>query len=172
MNAHIRHAIFLVLEKLIRWSLHPKLRAKILKILGADIGRNVRVCEVQFINLKKGFKNLHIADNAYLGAGALIDLEGELFVGERSTISPRAVILTHQNPGGRHGNRLARIYPGVIGRTVIGKDCWIGASATILCGVCLGDGVLVGSGSVVNRDVEAKSLVAGVPARMVKKIAI
>ncbi len=51
----------------------------------------------------------------------------------------------------------------------IGKDCWIGTNAIILKGARLGDGTVVAAGAVVTSDVPARSLVAGVPARIVRK---
>lgn len=51
---------------------------------------------------------------------------------------------------------------------IIGKNVWVGAGCTILSGVNIGDNVVVAAGSVVNKDIAANSLVAGVPARVLK----
>lgn len=51
----------------------------------------------------------------------------------------------------------------------IGKYCWIGANAVILKGVTLGDYCVVGAGAVVTKSFPEKSIIAGVPARIVKK---
>jgi acetyltransferase-like isoleucine patch superfamily enzyme len=51
----------------------------------------------------------------------------------------------------------------------IGKNCWIGASAIILPGVELGDGCIVGAGAVVTHSFPSGSVLAGVPARCIKK---
>lgn len=53
--------------------------------------------------------------------------------------------------------------------TVIGNDVWIGAKATIMRGVRIGDGAIIGSGAVVTRDVEPYAIVGGVPARVIRK---
>ncbi|MGA7304152.1 MAG: acyltransferase [Rhodothermales bacterium] len=51
----------------------------------------------------------------------------------------------------------------------IGSDTWIGASAIILPGVRIGSGCIIGAGSVVTRDIEDWTIVAGVPAKLVRK---
>lgn len=53
-------------------------------------------------------------------------------------------------------------------KTVIGNDVWIGTNAIILPGISIGDGAVIGAGSVVTHDVEAYSIVGGVPARLIK----
>lgn len=55
------------------------------------------------------------------------------------------------------------------GDTVIGNDVWIGQNATILPGVHIGDGAIIGANSVVGHDVEPYSIVAGNPGRLIRK---
>ena len=53
--------------------------------------------------------------------------------------------------------------------TIIKKGASIGSNATILCGITIGEGAVVGAGSVVTRDVAPDTVVAGNPARVLKK---
>ncbi len=53
---------------------------------------------------------------------------------------------------------------------VIGNNVWIGAAATILPGVTIGDNAVVAAGAVVSRDVPASTIAAGVPARVLKRL--
>ena len=55
------------------------------------------------------------------------------------------------------------------GDTVIGNDVWIGQNATILPGVHIGDGVIIGANSMVGSDIEPYCIVAGNPAKIIKK---
>ena len=52
---------------------------------------------------------------------------------------------------------------------VIGNDVWIGANSVILDGVKIGEGAIIGAGSVVTKDVKSFAIVAGNPARFIKK---
>jgi virginiamycin A acetyltransferase len=55
------------------------------------------------------------------------------------------------------------------GDTVVGNDVWIGQNATILPGVHIGDGAIIGANSVVGSDVEPYTIVAGNPAKLIRK---
>jgi len=54
--------------------------------------------------------------------------------------------------------------------TFIKKGASIGSSSTIMCGITIGENSIVGAGSVVTKNVPANSVVAGVPARVIKKL--
>lgn len=60
-------------------------------------------------------------------------------------------------------------HPATKGDVNIGNDVWIGVNALIMSGVCIGDGAVIGANSVVARDVEPYSIVAGNPARLIRK---
>lgn len=171
MAAAWKHGAYLLIEKLLCWCVHPRLRAQALRLLGASVGRNVRVYEIRLFNLENGFRNLTIADDVHIGPGCRLDLAGPLQVGARSTLSPGVTILTHADPGASHGSRMARIYPPCVGAVSIGQDCWLGANATVLAGVTIGDLVVVAAGSVVTRDVPTCCIVAGNPAVTKKTLA-
>ncbi len=164
MLRKFRHGLFVLLEKLLRWSIHPGLRASLLKLFGADIGSNVRIHEIQLFNLSQGFRNLHVGDGVYIGIGCKFDLEGTLVIGARTSISTGVTILTHEDPGTRQASRLSGQFPHQVAPATLGSDCWVGANSTILCGVTIGDCVVIGAGSVVTRNVQSKVVAAGVPA--------
>lgn len=167
----LRNGAWLLVEKFLRWCINPRLRARLLGALGANIGRNVRVYEVQLFNLARGFRNLSLADNVHIGPGCRLDLAGLLTIGARSTVSPGVTILTHADPGASHNSRLVANYPPCTAGVSVGTDCWLGANATILCGVKINDLSVVAAGSIVTTEVPTGYVVAGNPARPKKPIA-
>lgn len=52
----------------------------------------------------------------------------------------------------------------------IGDDCWLGGSVIVLPGVTIGDNVIVGAGSIVTKDLPSNTVVAGNPARVIRKL--
>ncbi|MBQ8047196.1 MAG: hypothetical protein IJ196_04645 [Prevotella sp.] len=93
----------------------------------------------------------------------------DITIGRNSTLAYRALLTTSANPNAPH-NSLATAYPPMHKEIHIGSNCWIGAGAIILPGVTIGDGVVVAAGAVVNRDVPAHVMVAGVPAVIKKRL--
>jgi acetyltransferase-like isoleucine patch superfamily enzyme len=160
----MRHGLFLLIEKLLRWCIHPRLRARLLGLFGASIGSNVRVYETQFFNLQQGFRNLRLADGVHVGTGCRLDLKEVLSVGVRSTLSPGVTVLTHADPGAAQGSAMAGHFPPRAAPTTIGADCWIGTNAVLLAGTRVGDLAVVAAGAVVTADVPPATVVAGVPA--------
>mgnify|MGYP000493205454 FL=1 len=69
-----------------------------------------------------------------------------------------------------HGNDPAHRGDTLPAPVHIGNDVWIGSNATILPGVTIGDGAIVAAGAVVNKDVEAMTVVGGVPAKFIKQV--
>ena len=84
----------------------------------------------------------------------------------------RTQISSHvEIPSGRHQHRRdqhSRFLESAAGEVVIGSDCWIGASAVIMANV--GDQSTIGAGSVVVKDIPARVIAVGVPAKPIKNI--
>jgi acetyltransferase-like isoleucine patch superfamily enzyme len=161
---------WMLIERLLRLCIHPRLRARCLRWLGADIGRNVRVYEVMLINPFQGFRHLRIGHDSAIGAGTVIDLTGRVVIGSHTAIGPGCMLLTHSDPGSRIGSRLCAIYPRTITDIRIGDHAWLGAQTLVLGGVEIGDGAVVGAGSLVTRSVPKGMLAYGRPASAVRKL--
>lgn len=111
---------------------------------------------------------IHLAENANISLNCTIISESEVTIGQKSLIGGHCYIIG----GGNHGVEMKGI-PFVDqprsqhGGVHILANCWLGASATVLDGTCIGPNAIVGAGAVVNRDVQEKTIVAGVPATLI-----
>jgi acetyltransferase-like isoleucine patch superfamily enzyme len=101
----------------------------------------------------------------FFNTGCSFQDRGGITIGDGSLIGMNVTIATLN-----HGLPLETrntTYPSPV---VIGKNVWIGSNATILPGVKIGDNSVVAAGAVVTKDVPENTVVAGVPAKAVKKI--
>lgn len=105
--------------------------------------------------------NVGIGEFAYLGGGGGLEIGNDCIVGQYFSCHPENH-LTHDV------DTLIR-HQGVVRQGIkIGSNCWIGSKVTILDGVQIGDGCIIAAGSVVNRSFGANSVIAGVPAKLIK----
>lgn len=172
MQKKINMAIYGVLEVLLRLILHPKLKAVILKLLGANVGKNVKIYDVRFINLIYGFKNLEIGDNSSINTCCVFDLVSKIKIGNNCAISPGVIILTHADPGSVFESKLLKVYPRLEKEVNIKNDVWIGAGSIILAGVTIAEESVIGAGSLVNKDIPPRSLAYGMPAKVAKQLVL
>ncbi|MES2702314.1 MAG: acyltransferase [Bacteroidota bacterium] len=113
---------------------------------GATIGKNCKISSHSFI-----CEGVHIEDNVFIGHNVT-------FINDRF---PRAT-----NPDGS----VQTDADWKLEETRIKKNASIGSSVTILCGITVGEGAIVGAGSVVTRDVAPGTIVAGNPAKFLRNI--
>jgi Acetyltransferase (isoleucine patch superfamily) len=169
MNPSLVYGFHMLVELLLRLCIHPRIRARMLRLLGARIGKNVRIYECRFINLKRGFRNLDIGDDVHIGTDCLIDLEGQVRIGPGTTLSPRVTIISHTDPGSFHSSPWATRFPSEALGVTIGHNCWIGTAATILSGSTIGDDIAVGASALVKGRLRESGVYVGVPARPMKR---
>lgn len=150
-------------------------RYGMLQELFAAVGNNVSVAD-DFIC---GFgDNIRIGNNVSINYRCTFIDSNCITIGDDVLIAPGVQINTATHPI-ELANRLTENWkPGdqqYRWRTralpvVIGNGVWIGANVTILGGVNIGDGAVVAAGAVVTKDVPAKTLVGGVPAKIIKQL--
>ncbi|MCK0147047.1 acyltransferase [Arenibacter sp. F26102] len=121
------------------------------------------------ITLVGSYSNLKLGQRSEINAGCFLLAKDRIVIGENSTLAYQTTILTSANPNGPH-NVLVRLYPAIKKPVIIGKNSWIGARATILPGVTIGNYCIVAAGALVTKDVPDYTLVAGVPAREIKQL--
>ena len=165
-----RFALTTLLMVPYRLALFPPLRAAWLRLLGAHIGTETILHDVRFFNLyRRGLGGLHVGNECFLGDECLLDLAEEIHLADRVTLAERVLVLTHMNVGFRDHPLQAR-FPPTAAPVWIDRGAFVGASVTLLSGVRIGAGAFVAAGSVVTRDVRPDTLVAGVPARVIRKL--
>jgi acetyltransferase-like isoleucine patch superfamily enzyme len=113
---------------------------------------------------------LKMGDHCWIGEGAVLDASGGMEIGEHTSIGLNCLIFTHSSwlanmaLENHSGSDLIERKP-----VRIGKGCFIGGNSVIMPGVTIGDFATVQPLSVVAKDVPARSLVAGNPARVFQK---
>lgn len=135
-----------------------RLAARVLKECGERlrISGNVNIYDPGKVSVGK---HVYIGFNTYIGGGE-VRLEDEVIIGPFCAIV--AGNHTMKNGSYRYGQ-----YD--YGRIVIGPGTWLGAHVTVASNVSVGKGCLVAAGSVVTKDIEDYSIVAGIPARPIRR---
>ncbi|WP_255576904.1 DapH/DapD/GlmU-related protein [Cryobacterium sp. 1639] len=110
-------------------------------------------------------KNIRFGEDVFVNSGCRFQDQGGIEIGDGSLIGHNAVITTLNHD--MVPSRRADMHPA---RVVIGRGVWFGANVTVLPGVTIGDGAVVGAGAVVTKDVPARAVVVGVPAKQVSTV--
>lgn len=143
--------------------LNPISKKQKLEILGSA-GKNLVIhSDWKFDN----GKNIHVGDNFLTNYNQTVLDVGKVTIGDNVWIGPNTDIYTVNHPVTAMGRRdyLAKVLP-----VTIGNDVWLCGKVTVCPGVTIGNNVVVAAGSVVIHDIPDNVMVAGNPARMVKKV--
>ena len=156
---------------------------KVLKsqIRDVEFGNNISVVEP--VNLYE----CKIGDDCFVGP--FVEIQNNVNIGNRCKIQSHAFVCELVSIGNdcviSHGVMFINDkYPGAVNQdgtlqseddwtcipTLVKKGASIGSNATILCGITIGEGAIIGAGAVVTNDVPAKTIVAGNPAKVIRKI--
>jgi acetyltransferase-like isoleucine patch superfamily enzyme len=110
-------------------------------------------------------RHIRLGKNIFINhACTFLDLGG-ITIEDHVQIGPKASLITENHPIDPANRKTLDLRP-----IHIKKNVWIGAAATILPGVTVGENAVVAAGAVVLKDVEANTVVGGVPARVIKTI--
>jgi acetyltransferase-like isoleucine patch superfamily enzyme len=113
-------------------------------------------------------EGLRVGDHSNIGAFAWVGCSGYISIGDRVLMGPRVTLLAENHLFDRTDAAIKD--QGVVRSPItIEDDCWLGACSTIVAGVTIARGSVVAAGAVVTRDVPEFSVVAGVPARVVRQ---
>nr|WP_243692494.1 acyltransferase [Curtobacterium sp. PhB146] len=153
------------MHHLIRQRSFPRLlRSRALGCLGSDISRSAVINAHVTI---AGRATLTVGEKTFLNEGIYLDLSERITIGKECAIGHEVLFTTasHQLANSTRRAGAAAVQP-----ILVGDGTWIGSRATILPGVRIGSGCVVGAGAVVTSDVPDNSVYAGVPARLIRAL--
>jgi acetyltransferase-like isoleucine patch superfamily enzyme len=147
-------------------SFFKKLKIKFGKYLANSFPQNgIRCFGLRMCGFKIG-KNVYIGSN--FTVASLISWEGcNLTIEDRVAIGPNVTLVLSSDA---NNSKLMEVVPPIVGSIKIKHDSWIGAGSVILPNVEIGCMSIVGAASMVNKNVDNFSVVAGNPARFIKAI--
>lgn len=133
----------------------------LVNLYGCRVGDGTKIGT--FVEIQKGATvgmRCKISSHTFVCEG--VTIEDEVFIGHG------VMFINDAFPRATAAGRLQTDDDWTVVPTRVCRGASIGSGATILCGVTIGEGAMVGAGAVVTRDVPARSVVAGVPARIVR----
>lgn len=139
---------------------------EIREIMGRLIGKKVDASFRMFPPFYTDFgKNITIGKDVFINSGCHFQDQGGIQIGDGALIGHNVVLATINHDLNPEENRKNHYAP-----ITIGAHVWIGSNVTILPGVTLGDWAVVAAGAVVTQDVPPRTVVGGVPAKVLKVI--
>ena len=143
-----------------------RVRVKVLRLLGFQIGEGSSMWGTpKIIGSSPLHKKWVVGHHCLFNVECFLDLSGPITVGSQVVFGPQVALITGAHEIGDASHRLGLLKPEPI---TIGDGCWLGARATVLPGVTIGSGSVVAAGAVVTKNVPPNTLVAGVPAKIVR----
>lgn len=114
------------------------------------------------------WRGVRIGKNVHIGTYVNMDLPYPYFIAVEDGVSLAGsiTILAHNKPLEYHKN----VSPSYIAPVVIRKNAWVAVNVTLLPGVEIGEGAIVASNSLVNKDVPPMTLYGGIPAKFIKDL--
>jgi len=139
--------------------------SEIRNILSGIIGTTVEESTTIFTPLYINYgKNTRIGKNVFINFDCVFLDLGGIIIEDNVLIAPRVSLLTEGHPVEPENRQSLTVAP-----IHVKKNAWIGANATILPGVTIGENAIVAAGAVVSRDVPDNAIVGGVPAKTISR---
>ena len=139
----------------------------ILRMKYAEIGERCNIQSGFTVHNCKNYRNLKIGENCHIGKCFFLDLRGKVTIGNNVVIAMNNTFITHLD---MNNSELRKIYPASQNNIVIEDDSYLGTNCTVLMGVTIGAKAIIGAQSLVTKDVNKKTINAGIPAVKIKDI--
>lgn len=162
MHRLSREAIRITVELNNSYHTHAEILALMSELIGGEIDESF--CLFPPFNTDCG-KNIHFGKRVFVNSGCKFQDQGGIYIGDDVLVGHNCMIATLNHV--EDPERRADMIPSPVR---IGDKVWIGANVTILPGVTVGEGAILAAGAVVTKDVEPRTVVGGVPARLLKRI--
>jgi maltose O-acetyltransferase len=147
----------------------PRTRTFALRAAGLRIGaRSGILGPIDFTGAGDIRENFSIGEDTFISGPLHVDLGAPVRIGSRVRFGHHIVLLTIDHELGPSSYRCGRM---VVAPITIGDGVWVASRVTILPGVSVGDGAVLAAGAIVTRDVAPDTMVAGVPAKLVRTLA-
>jgi len=137
-----------------------EVRALLSRLTGTAVDESVTVFPPFYCEFGK---NLRLGKGVFVNMGCRFQDAGGITIGDGSLVGHGSTLTTLNHA--LDPDRRADMLPAPI---MIGRKAWLGAVVTVLPGITIGDGAIIGAGAVVTKDVPANAIVAGVPARVIR----
>jgi len=137
-------------------------------LISIEIGENVRIKDN--VNLAAYGGYIKIGKNVLIGRNTTIFGHGGVIIGDYSMLSPNVSIVSSNHVCYLDSDKSFQEQGFTREQIKIGNNVWIGCNAVVLAGVEIPNNVIVGAGSVVNKNLEAGSIYAGNPIKFIKRI--
>lgn len=151
-----------LLQKLNASADAAEITALLSELTGTTVDETVALFPPLYINYGK---NLRLGKNLFINFDCTFLALGGITIEDNVLIGPKVSLLSEAHP--LDPTKRQSLVPGKIH---IKKNAWIGANATILPGVTIGENAVVAAGAVVTKDVADNTVVGGVPAKVIKTI--
>jgi acetyltransferase-like isoleucine patch superfamily enzyme len=139
-----------------------QVRKQLSEIIGTDVDASTTIFPPFYTNFGR---SIRLGKNVFINhACSFLDL-CSITIEDHVMIGPKVNLITENHPLDPHDRTTVLLQP-----IVVKRNAWIGAAATILPGVTIGENAVVAAGAVVTRDVPPNSIVAGIPAKVVKTL--
>ena len=150
-----------------------RIRHRLLRAIGFDIGYGATFLNMpRIVGPADLYDRLKIGNNFFSNVDPHFELEAPITIGDEVAFGHQVMLITTTHDMNIENYHLMRKRqgPNIAKPIVIEDGVWIGARATILPGVVIGEGSVVAAGAVVSKDVPPHTIVGGVPARPIRDI--
>lgn len=161
-NELFQEAVRIGMELNMQYHTPEEIREIMRRLIGKKVDGSFRMFPPFYTDFGK---NITIGKDVFINSGCHFQDQGGITIGDGALIGHNVVLATINHDLNPEENRKNHYAP-----ITIGAHVWIGSNATILPGVTLGDWAVVAAGAVVTQDVPPRTVVGGVPAKVLKVI--